>query len=143
MRAVDQHDLRARLQARVLERLSPERTRRATLFERLTVSRLSWDQIVKLNRFLETVGKIATGVWCGFVVAVILGFDARTALERVLHAGKPLEGLLGLTLLLITLIFLLARSSIGFARWRLQRELWRRDVAHATKQATAPGAPRE
>ena len=26
------------------------------------------------------------------------------------------------------LLFLVARSAIGFARWRLQRELWRRDV---------------
>ena len=25
-------------------------------------------------------------------------------------------------------VFLAARSLIGFARWRLQRELWRRDV---------------
>jgi hypothetical protein len=28
-----------------------------------------------------------------------------------------------------TLLFVAARSAIGFARWRLQRELWRRDVA--------------
>jgi hypothetical protein len=25
-------------------------------------------------------------------------------------------------------VFLAARSMLGFARWRLQRELWRRDV---------------
>jgi hypothetical protein len=28
-----------------------------------------------------------------------------------------------------TLVFLAARSMLGFARWRIQRELWRRDVA--------------
>jgi hypothetical protein len=27
-----------------------------------------------------------------------------------------------------TLVFLVARSAVGFARWRFQRELWRRDV---------------
>jgi hypothetical protein len=31
-------------------------------------------------------------------------------------------------IILPTLAFLVARSAIGFARWRLQRELWRRDV---------------
>jgi hypothetical protein len=29
-------------------------------------------------------------------------------------------------------VFLLARSMLGFVRWRLQRELWRRDVARLT-----------
>jgi hypothetical protein len=29
---------------------------------------------------------------------------------------------------LVTLIFILARSLLGWLRWKLQRELWRRDV---------------
>jgi hypothetical protein len=33
-----------------------------------------------------------------------------------------------LTLVLPTLAFFLLHSTIGFLRWRLQRELWRRDV---------------
>jgi hypothetical protein len=32
----------------------------------------------------------------------------------------------------LTLVFLAARSMLGFARWRLQRELWRRDVERLT-----------
>ena len=56
--------LRTRLEAALTARLSPERTRRATLVERLTM--------------------------------------------------------------------LAARSMLGFVRWRLQRELWRRDVERLT-----------
>jgi hypothetical protein len=41
--------LRARFEAAVGARLSPERTRRATLLERLTVARLSWEQLVRLH----------------------------------------------------------------------------------------------
>jgi hypothetical protein len=33
-----------------------------------------------------------------------------------------------LTILIPTVTFLLARWMIGWPRWRLQRELWRRDV---------------
>ncbi len=33
-----------------------------------------------------------------------------------------------LVIIVPTLLFVAARSAIGFARWRLQRELWRRDV---------------
>jgi hypothetical protein len=75
--------LRARVEAVLSARLSPERTRRATLLERLTVQRLG----------------------CA-----------------------PIEGALVLAILLPTLVLLAARSILGFARWRLQRELWRRDV---------------
>jgi hypothetical protein len=37
-----------------------------------------------------------------------------------------------LSLLLGTGVFLLARSTVGFLRWRVQRELWRRDVQGIT-----------
>jgi hypothetical protein len=46
-----------------------------------------------------------------------------------LNSGDPIEGALFLAVLLPTVVFLAARSMLGFARWRLQRELWRRDVA--------------
>jgi hypothetical protein len=45
-----------------------------------------------------------------------------------LNSGRPIEGAFVLAVLLPTLLFLAARSLIRFARWRLQRELWRRDV---------------
>jgi hypothetical protein len=38
-----------------------------------------------------------------------------------------------------TLVFLLARSTIGFLRWRLQRELWRRDVEQLDDASPAGG----
>jgi len=55
--------VRARVRARraIADRLTPERTRDATLFERLTVARLSWSGLVRLNGWLELVGKAATG----------------------------------------------------------------------------------
>ncbi len=56
----------------------------------MTVERLSWSMVVRIHRWLELLGKLATTVW---------------------------------------VLFVAARSAIGFARWRLQRELWRRDVA--------------
>jgi hypothetical protein len=48
--------------------------------------------------------------------------------EGAINAGKPLENALLLAVVVPTVVFLAARSLIGFARWRLQRELWRRDV---------------
>jgi hypothetical protein len=72
----------ARVGKAVAERLSPERTRRATLLERVTADR----------------------------------GDRRA-----------------------TLPFVAARSAIGFARWRLQRELWRRDVERMTESLELQG----
>ena len=67
--------LRARREAALAARLSPERTRRATLLERLTVQRLSWHQIVRLHRYAELLGKLATAVWVAFVASLVLGLD--------------------------------------------------------------------
>jgi hypothetical protein len=121
-------DLRERLGVAIASRLSPERIRRATLFERLTVQRLSWDQVVRLNRYLALLGKVTTGVWVAFVGTVILGFDWRDAVEGALNSGRPIKEALVVAILVPTLLFLAIRSVVGFARWRLQRELWRRDV---------------
>jgi hypothetical protein len=120
--------LRRRVIAALERRVSPERTRRATLFERMTVRRLSWDQVVRANRYLELVGKLATGIWIAFLASVVIGFDWRDTVNSALNSGRPIEGAFVLAIVLPTLLFLAARSMIGFTRWRLQRELWRRDV---------------
>jgi hypothetical protein len=125
-------ELRARLGAAFAAHLSPERTRRATLFERLTVQRLSWDALVRTHRYLELVGKLATGIWIGFVASVVLGVDWKFVVEDVFNSGRRIREALALTLLLGTGVFLLARSTVGFLRWRVQRELWRRDVSRIT-----------
>ena len=120
--------LRARLGAAFATHLSPEHTRRATLFERMTVHRLSWGVLVRIHRYLELVGKLATGIWCGFIASVLLGVDWKPVVQDAFNSGRPIKEALVLAILLPTLIFLLARSAVGFLRWRVQRELWRRDV---------------
>lgn len=132
-------ELRARLGAAVAAHLSPEHTRRPTLLERLTVQRLSWDVLVRLHRYLELVGKMATAIWVGFVASLLLGVDWRFVVEDVFNAGTPIAHALLLAVLLPTLLFLAARSLLGFARWRVQRELWRRDVERLGAGITPAG----
>jgi hypothetical protein len=122
------HELRARLGRAIAARVSPERTRRATRLERMTVSRLSWNALVRLNRWLEVTGKLATVVWVGFIASIVLGLDVKDYVRHALNSGAPLASAAALAIIVPTVVFLVARSSIGFARWRLQRELWRRDV---------------
>jgi hypothetical protein len=110
------------------ERLSPERTRRATWFERQTVGRLEWDTIARFNRWLELLGRIATFVWVAIIATIVLGVNLRDEVESVLNSGRPLRYVAILTLVLPTVVFFLLHSVVGFLRWRLQRELWRRDV---------------
>ena len=117
-----------RLRAALAERLTPEHTRRATLFERLTVRRLGWEPLVRLNRYLEVVGKLATGVWVVFLATVVLGVDWKAAVEDTVNSGKPVKAAIVLALILPTLLFVAVRSMVGFMRWRIQRELWRLDV---------------
>jgi hypothetical protein len=121
-------ELRARLGAAFTAHLAPEHTRRATLFERLTVQRLSWDALVRIHRYLELVGKLATGIWIAFVASVLLGVNWKFVVEDVFNSGRRITDALVLTLVVGTGVFLLARSTVGFLRWRVQRELWRRDV---------------
>jgi len=71
--------------------LTPERTRDATLFERLTVARLSWSGLVRLNGWLELVGKAATGAWVGVLGATVVGLDWREPLEDAVNAGRPVR----------------------------------------------------
>ena len=121
--------LAARLDSVIAERLSPERTRRATFLERITVQRLSWQVVVRLHRWLELLGKLATVVWVAFVASVLLGVNWKSVVEDAINSGRPVAGALAVAIIVPTLLFVAARSAIGFARWRLQRELWRRDVA--------------
>lgn len=136
----DQQGLRRRIEATVAARVSPERTRRATMSERLTVSLLPWRRLVQINRALEILGKIATTVWVVTVAAIILfGLDVRDTVAQVFNAGRPVEGLIAAAILIPTIIFLLLRSGIGYCRWRVQRELWRRDVRRLTRVAEDAG----
>jgi hypothetical protein len=121
--------LRKRVAASLAARLSPERTRQATLLERLTVERLSWESIVRLNRILEVSGRLATALWIAFLFSTVVGVEWRRLVEDAVNSGRPLAHAAVLAIALPTAAFLAARSLIGFARWRLQRELWRRDVA--------------
>jgi hypothetical protein len=130
--------LRARLGAAFAAYLSPERTRRATLFERLTVQRLPWDALVRIHRYLELVGKLATGVWIGFVASVVLGVNWQLVVADIFNSGARITDALALTLVLGTGVFLLARSTLGFLRWRVQRELWRRDVERFESAGITP-----
>jgi hypothetical protein len=74
-RAVAQ--LRARIASALLARVSPERTRRATLFERLTVRRMSWELVERCNRYLELLGKLTTAIWVAFLASFVFGIDWR------------------------------------------------------------------
>lgn len=118
-----------RLKQALASRLTPEYTRRATTFERATVARLSWDRLIWLNRWLEAIGKVATAIWVAFMASLVFGVDWRDVVEAAINSGKPVKGAIVLLVVVPTLLFIAARSLIGFARWRLQRELWRRDVA--------------
>jgi hypothetical protein len=82
-----------------------------------------------LNRCLEIAGKLATAVWVAFVASVVLGVDWKEVVEGAVNSGKPVKGAVALAIIVPTLLFVAGRSLIGFARWRLQGELWRRDVA--------------
>jgi hypothetical protein len=120
--------LREGLESAFAERLSPERTRRATLFEQQTVGRLDWDTVARLNRWLELLGRIATVVWAALIATIVLGVDVRDLVEGLINSGQPLRKVVIVAVILPTLAFFLLHSMIGFLRWRLQRELWRRDV---------------
>lgn len=119
--------------------MSPDRTRRATFVERQTVQRLQWHQLVRLNQYLELVGKVATVVWVAFVATVLLGVDLKDTLQDAVNSGNPVEAALVLIIVLATFAFVAVHSFIGFVRWRIQRELWRRELAEAVAGSHRPG----
>jgi hypothetical protein len=59
---------------------------------------------------------------------VVLGFDWKDTVEDTFNSGDPLEAAVVLVIALGTLVSVAVHSLTGFARWRIQRELWRRDV---------------
>jgi hypothetical protein len=61
------------------------------LFERLTVQRLSWDSVVRLNRYLELTGKLATAIWVAFICSLVFGLEWKQVVEAAINSGKPLE----------------------------------------------------
>src|SRR3712207_8925044 len=75
----------------VRQRLSPERTRRPTLAERLTVRRLPWDTIVRLNAWLELAGRIATALWVASLVSLSVGIDWQSLVEDAINSGRRAE----------------------------------------------------
>jgi len=127
--------LTSQLKSKISARLSPEHTRAATLSERLTVSKLSWEWIVRLNRYLEFFGKVTTVVYVGFVASVIFGVDWKDVVAHTFNSGAPVKGAVTLAFVLPTLLFVALHSLIGYGRWRLQRELWRRDVERLSELA--------
>jgi hypothetical protein len=134
--------LRAGIETAFAQRLSPQRTRRASWFERQTVGRLEWETIARLNRWLELLGRIATVVWAAIIATIVLGVDPKDEVEAVLNSGRPLRYVAILALVLPTVVFFLLHSVIGFLRWRLQRELWRRDVERLDAGGADPALSR-
>lgn len=132
--------LRSRFRAG-LSAVSPEWTRRATWTERMTVSRLSWAWLVRINRWLEVLGRVATLAYVVFAATLVFGVDWKSVVEQLLNSGKPVRGAIALAIVLPTLLFVALRSLTGYGRWRVQRELWRRDVArlHAVEAERAGG----
>ena len=95
--------LRAGIETVFAEVLSPERTRRATWFERQTVGRLEWDTVARLNRWLELLGRIATVVWVAIVATIVLGVNLRDEVEVNWIVGKfdtPLIVVIAVSILL-------------------------------------------
>lgn len=129
----------ARVRAELAHRLTPERTRRATLTERYTVSRLPWEWCVRLNRYLEFFGRVTTVLYFAFVATLVLGVDWKGFVESAVNSGEPVRGAVVLAVVLPTLLFVALHSMIGWGRWRLQRELWRRDVAALRAAGEPPG----
>ena len=131
--------LREHVAAVIARRVSPDRTRAATRLERLTVARLSWATLVRLNAALEIVGRAATVIWAGVIAAAVIGLRWRNALESALHEGRPVRAIVALALLLAIGVLVAVHSLLGFARWRIQRELWHRETA----STASPGARTE
>lgn len=111
-----------------LSAVSPEWTRRATWIERQTVAKLSWSWLVRINRWLEVLGRVATFAYAVFFATLIFGVDWKHVVESLLNSGAPVRGAIALVIILPTLLFVALHSLTGYGRWRIQRELWRRDV---------------
>ncbi|HEX2414556.1 MAG TPA: hypothetical protein VHJ37_05000 [Thermoleophilaceae bacterium] len=74
------------------------------------------------------------------VAVIVFGLDVKDVVADVVNSGNLVREALLLAILGPTLAFFLAHSAIGFARWRLQRELWRRDVERLKREGRVPSA---
>jgi hypothetical protein len=77
-------------------------------------------------------------VWVAMIATIVLGVDVKDEVESVLNSGRPLRYVAIFAVLVPTIAFFLLHSVIGFLRWRLQRELWRRDVDRVGASASDP-----
>jgi hypothetical protein len=48
--------------------------------------------VVRLHRYLEFFGKLATAVWVGFVVSLVAGFDWKEVVEQAVNFGQADRG---------------------------------------------------
>jgi hypothetical protein len=87
---------------------------------------------VRAHRWLEFLGRLALVVYVAFLGTLVFGVDWKGVAEDAINSGKPVKGAIVLMIVLWTLVFVAVRSVLGYARWRIQRELWRRDVARVT-----------
>ena len=69
---------------------------------------------MRIHRYLELIGKLATGIWVAFVASVVLGVNWKFVVEDVFNSGRRIIDALLISLLLRTGVFLLARSTVGF-----------------------------
>src|SRR3712207_9155077 len=97
----------------VRQRLSPERTRRPTFAERLTVRRLPWDTVVRLNAWLEVAGRTATALWVAALIPLGVGIDWESLVEDAINSGRPVERALLLAIVLATLTFRSEERRVG------------------------------
>jgi hypothetical protein len=71
---------------------------------------------------------VATLAYVVFFATLVFGVDWKSVIEQLLNSGAPVRGAIALAIVLPTLLFVALRSLTGYGRWRVQRELWRRDV---------------
>lgn len=135
---------RARVRARIgreISKLSPERTRGATWFEAKTVARIPWEWLVRANRLLEIVGRIATAAYALFIATLVFGANWKDLVQSAINSGEPVKGAVFLAVVIPTLIFVALHSLTGWGRWKVQRELWRRDVERLGALDPGQGGP--
>lgn len=121
--------LRRRFAVAVRRRFTPEGTRAASLVERVALGRLSARAVARLNAALEMIGELATWLLIGIFAAALFGLDWRGKIESSFNQGEPIQHAVTIGILLSVLSLVALRSVIGAFRWRIQRELWRRDAA--------------
>ncbi len=70
---------------------------------------------MRLNAYLELAGRVATVLWLGLLVSLVIGVDWESLVEKVINSGRPVESAVVLAVVLPTIVFLLARSLLSAA----------------------------